>query len=239
MAGVYKHIRKDTNKPFYFGIFENQYRPYEKSRRNDIWDKIVAKTDYEVQIIKEGLTWEEACQMERDLIKEYGRIDKGTGILANLTDGGDGTVGLVRTEEHCDKISKALKGRKLSQDSKDKVSQTLKEYFKSNENPWKGKKHSEETKQKLSNSHKGKPANPNSISAMVKANKGKKRSPETIEKLRLAASKRPPMSEETKQKISKSVTKVQTGRPCSEETKLKISESLKGHVKYEKGKRYS
>jgi|688.fasta_scaffold291475_4 hypothetical protein len=137
------------------------------------------------------------------------------------------------------KISEALKGRELSQESKDKVSQTLKEYFKNNENPFKGKKHSDETKQKLSNSRKGKPANPKSINAMVTANKGKKRSPETIEKLRIAALNRAPMSEETKQKISKSVTKVQTGRLCSEETKLKISQSLKGHVKYEKGKRYS
>jgi hypothetical protein len=47
------------------------------------------------------------------------------------------------------------------------------------------------------------------------------------------------MSDETKRKISESVTKIQTGRPCSEETKLKISKTLTGHVKYEKGKKYS
>jgi hypothetical protein len=144
MAGVYKHIRKDKNEPFYFGIFKNQYRPYEKSRRNDIWDKIVAKTEYEVQIIKEGLTWEEACQMEKDLINEYGRIDKGTGILANLTDGGDGAVGLIRTEEHCKKISESLTGRQLSEEHKKNTSEGRK-----------GIKDSKETKIKKSIAKKG------------------------------------------------------------------------------------
>ena len=118
MAGVYEHIRLDKNEPFYYGIFEHKYRPFEKTRRNNLWDKIVTKTNYKINIIKEGLTWEEACQMERDLIKQYGRIDKGTGILTNLTDGGDGTVGLIRTEEHRNKISKSLTGLIRSEESK-------------------------------------------------------------------------------------------------------------------------
>jgi hypothetical protein len=148
MAGVYEHIRLDKNEPFYYGIFEDKYRPFERTRRNNLWNKIVAKTPYEVKILKEGLTWEEACQMERDLIKKYGRIDQGTGILTNLTDGGDGTVGLTRTEEHCNKISKSLTGLIRSEESK------LKQSFSR-----KGTNDTEETRVKKSNAKKGKKPN--------------------------------------------------------------------------------
>jgi hypothetical protein len=133
------------------------------------------------------------------------------------------------------KISEALKGRELSQESKDKVSQTLKEYFKNNENPFKGKKHSDETKQKLSNSRKGKSVSPKTIEALIKSNLGKKRSDETRKLLSDKAKQRPPMSQEVKDKISKSVTEVQTGRPCKEETKLKISQKLMGHKSFRTG----
>jgi hypothetical protein len=199
MAGVYTHIRKDKNKPFYHGIFEDPYRPFEKSRRNSIWDKIVSKTEYEVIILAENLTWEEACQMERELIRRDGRIDMGNGCLANMTDGGDGAVGLIRTEEHSRKISESQKGRTASED----------------------------TRKKLSEAKKGQLGNPKSIEAMRQATLGKKRSQETKDKMSLAAKNRKPMSQEVKDKISKSVTAVQTGRPCKEETKLKISQTLK------------
>ena len=160
MAGLYKHIRLDKNEPFYIGIFEDKRRPFEKSRRNNLWDKIVAKTNYKVEIIEEGLTWEEVCQMEKDLIKKYGRIDKGTGILTNLTDGGDGAVGLIRSEEHCNKISESLTGRKLTEEHKKNTSEGRM-----------GIKDSQETKSKKSLIKKGKKPN----------NFGKKRSASAIE----------------------------------------------------------
>jgi hypothetical protein len=160
MAGVYIHIRKDKNEPFYVGIYENKYRPFEKTRRNDIWDKIVSKTEFDIKIIREGLTWDEACQMERDLIKQYGRINLNTGILANLTDGGDGAVGLIRTEEHCNKISESLTGKIRTEESKSKQGKSRT-----------GLKDSDETKLKKSLAKKGKRPN----------NFGKNRSQSAIE----------------------------------------------------------
>jgi hypothetical protein len=232
MAGVYTHIRKDKNEPFYHGIFEDPYRPFEKSRRNSIWDKIVSKTEYEVVILKENLTWEDACQMEKELIQRDGRIDLGTGCLANMTDGGDGAVGLIRTEEHSRKISESQKGKIVSEETKSKVSEGLKKYFQDNPGIQKGRTVSEDTRKKLSKAKKGQPANPKSIEAMRQATLGKKRSQETKDRMSLAAKNRKPMSQEVKDKISKSVTAVQTGRPCKEETKLKISQTLKRIKKF-------
>ena len=53
---------------------------------------------------------DEAFMAEKFLISFYGRRDLGTGCLRNLTEGGEGLAGLVRTEDHSRKISEAKKG---------------------------------------------------------------------------------------------------------------------------------
>ena len=52
------------------------------------------------------LTEEEAFENEKLCIAKYGRINNGTGCLANLTDGGEGAVGIIKTlsEEHKEKL---------------------------------------------------------------------------------------------------------------------------------------
>jgi len=103
MAYVYRHIRLDKNEPFYIGIATHLKRAYDKkSRKNKIWQVIVAKSDYRIEILFDDLTREEALEKEKELILLYGRITKGTGCLANMDDGGGGhhkTV-YVRTESH-------------------------------------------------------------------------------------------------------------------------------------------
>ena len=53
MAYVYRHIRLDKNEPFYIGIGSDMTnkRANEKARRSKFWKKIVAKTDYEIEIL--------------------------------------------------------------------------------------------------------------------------------------------------------------------------------------------
>jgi hypothetical protein len=49
-------------------------------------------------VIKENILFKESCQLERFLIKYIGRYDLRKGPLTNLTDGGEGSEGLIRTE---------------------------------------------------------------------------------------------------------------------------------------------
>lgn len=118
MAYVYRHIRLDKNEPFYIGIGSDAkyHRAGEKTRRNDLWKKIVNKTKYEIEILIDDITYEEAKIKEVEFIKIYGRIIDGTGILSNLTLGGEGAKGHIVSKETAKKISDAQKGRKLSKE---------------------------------------------------------------------------------------------------------------------------
>lgn len=123
MAYLYRHIRLDKNEPFYIGIGSDfiYKRANSKNGRNIIWNRIVSKSDYEVEIIMDNLTWEEACEKEKEFIKLYGRIDN-KGILCNLTDGGEGSIGVVVSESSRLKKSIKLKNIPLSEEHKKKIS---------------------------------------------------------------------------------------------------------------------
>jgi hypothetical protein len=118
VAYVYRHIRLDKNVPFYIGIgSDNLYkRAYIKSRSKH-WKSITKKTKYEVEIVLDNLSWEEACEKEKEFIKLYGRTDKNEGTLVNKTDGGEGSLGAIRNlsqeveEERRKKIAQANVGR--------------------------------------------------------------------------------------------------------------------------------
>jgi hypothetical protein len=152
MAYLYRHIRLDKNEPFYIGIgSDNNYkRAFCKFRNNRIWNSIINKTDYEIEIILDNLSWEEACIKEKEFISLYGRKDIKTGILSNLTDGGEGTYGHILNEETRKIISLKLKGKKLKPETCIKMSNSKMGNIPSN----KGIKMSEEQKQKISLSNK-------------------------------------------------------------------------------------
>ncbi len=104
----YYHKRLDTNEIFYVGIGEPT-RPYENESRNPHWHHIVDKVGYEILIIKENVTWDEACEWEKSEIKKIGRRDLGLGPLVNMTDGGEGTQGVIITDERRNNISNSTK----------------------------------------------------------------------------------------------------------------------------------
>lgn len=114
---VYRHVRHDTNMPFYIGKGTTElrgiseecvyYRAFSRRIRNRIWKFIVAKTSFDVDIIYVCDSPEIALEKEKEFIAMYGRIDKGTGTLCNLTDGGDGVK--VHEEAFYESVKTRLK----------------------------------------------------------------------------------------------------------------------------------
>ena len=143
MACLYRHIRKDIEMPFYIGIGLNTKRAYSKTHRNAHWNSIVSKTDYEVEVLFDGIDYEYAKIKEKEFISLYKRKQDG-GLLCNLTLGGDGVLGIIHTDEAKKKMGAPNKGKTISEWHKQRTSEFHK-----------GKKISEETKKKMSESALG------------------------------------------------------------------------------------
>lgn len=154
-------------------------------------------------------TEEWAHFMEMEFIDFYGRLNDGTGILENWTDGGEGISGFKHSEESKRKIRETKKNQ--SEETKRKLREAKI-----------GKPRSEETKRKISESQKGKKMSEESRRKMSEAQRGKTCTKETKRKISEAAKKRK-QTDETKRKISQS----KKGMAHSEQTKQKISESLR------------
>lgn len=158
MYYLYRHIRLDKNEPFYIGIgtiqiigdkYSYYSRSKEKSNRNIIWNRIVAKTKYRIDIILESKDYNFIKQKEIEFIKLYGRIDLKTGILANLTDGGEGCLNI--SSESLLRRNQKLTGKKRSEEFKKKLSEDRR----GEKNPCFGRIFSEEEKINVSKRMKG------------------------------------------------------------------------------------
>jgi hypothetical protein len=207
MAYVYKHFRKDTNEVFYIGIGKTKRRVNSSGCRNQHWKNIVNKVGFYYEIVEDNLSWQQACEVERQLIKEYGRRDLGTGSLVNMTDGGDGNYNF--SEEVLEKIRNASKNRVVSDETRLKLSKLNKGKIVSDEtkSKLKGRIVSKETRDKLSKankkcvppSRKGVKLSEETKKLLSEKNKGRKLSEETCKKIAFASANR---SDEAKQNKS-------------------------------------
>jgi hypothetical protein len=89
---VYQYLRKDLT-PYYIG----KGTGYRMNSNNRVIMK--PKNKELIQVVAHKMYEHEAFLLERKLIKLYGRKDNGTGILRNLTDGGEGASGSINSYE--------------------------------------------------------------------------------------------------------------------------------------------
>ena len=141
---TYAYLREDRT-PYYIGKGKGR-RLYKKGKGE------VGKPTDKSRIIylKQNITEDEAIKHEIYMIAVFGRIDLGTGILRNKTNGGDGTSGYKHTEEYVTQ----LKLRKCSEITRQKISKANK--GKPSPKGMLNKNHSKETKRKISMGHIGK-----------------------------------------------------------------------------------
>jgi len=130
---VYMYLREDGT-PYYVGKGKGD-RAYNSFRR------IKAPPRDRIIFALKNLTERQAFDNEREFIKWYGRKDNNTGILRNLTDGGEGASGYIPSEEVRRRQSEIQKSRgyKASEETRKLISEKNK-----------GKKLTEEHKKKLS-----------------------------------------------------------------------------------------
>ena len=149
---VYLHLRKSDGTPFYVGKGRRR-RAYVFAGRNKYWNRVKEKHGCAVKILFNNLTEDLAFELEKEIIST---LRKDGYSLCNLTDGGEGSSGIIVSEETRKKIGKIHKGRKKTPESIAKQAESRKGLKPSKETLIKmrevqlGKKHSDETKQKMS-----------------------------------------------------------------------------------------
>lgn len=112
---LYRHIREDSNLPFYIGIgsinhkgstLQTKFRRAFSKKRNQFWHNIVSKTSYHTEIIFFCNDLSSLFSKEIEFIKLYGRKCLNEGSLCNISEGGNSPNGCKRTPEYCQKLSK-------------------------------------------------------------------------------------------------------------------------------------
>jgi len=152
---TYAYLREDGT-PYYIG--KGCGKRIYSTNRNGLKPP---KDKSKIIFLKQNLTEEEAFKHEKYMIAVFGRIDIGTGILRNLTDGGEGASGVIVGKERRKKVSKALQGKIVSKETRRRMSEAQKgknhpHYGKRGENSHNyGRVASEETKRKMSEANGG------------------------------------------------------------------------------------
>lgn len=178
---VYLFLRAVADKygaagtPIYVGKGSG-YRAYSESNRPVRRPKDRSL----IVIVKAYMTEEEAYALEIELIRLYGRIDIGTGCLANLKEGGNHASPSPSTRR---KLSEATRAHGIPDEQRARMlsgslaaGQTLR-YRENMSRVLKGRRLSEETKQKISSAQRGRSMSEDHFRHMVDAKRAKNPNP--------------------------------------------------------------
>jgi hypothetical protein len=165
-------------EPFYVGKGKGKRKTNTLSEKKNLFKKRVIEKikifGYKpIRIlVRENLSEYESFQLEKELIKLIGRIDIKTGCLCNFTDGGEGSSGIIQSEETKKKRKNSLsqfrsyfkteafslKMKEVQKDWKlnplyDEYLKNLSENYKGSGNPMFGKTSSDKQKESVKQAH--------------------------------------------------------------------------------------
>jgi hypothetical protein len=124
---IYAYIRKSDLTPYYIGKGKGD-RAWNSKSHTKSNNARTPKDKRYIVIMEDNLSEVGALALERFYIKWYGRLDKGTGILRNLTDGGDGASGYVFSKEQLHKRGKAISLSKIGKPKSKKALDSVRKY---------------------------------------------------------------------------------------------------------------
>jgi len=195
-------------------------------------------------ILLENLSKEMACECEKYLIAKFQTTNSKYGY--NLVNGGEGVDGYKHTEETRLLLHQKLAGRKLSDEHKQKISKALM----GRPNTWqKGVPVSEESKQKMSEALKGHATSEETRKKISIANTGHNPNTDTRKKMsenncmhrpeirkKVSETLKLTQEERTRKRLHTMKERYPDGIKQSEESNRKRSEALKGKPKSEETK---
>lgn len=161
---VYAYLR-ENGTPYYIGKGkDNRAWINHRTLRNGSWTGIQTPPDRRIVIMEANLLEIGSLALERRYIAWYGRLDTTlSGLLRNLTDGGDGICGAIQSGDTIEKRRASRKANKRP-------------------NPLKGTKQSPEVIEKKRQAMLGQKHTPERNANRSAALKGRKLSPEHIAK---------------------------------------------------------
>jgi len=218
---VYIYFEPDTLEPFYVGKGRGRrarshlktcFNPRDLNYNNPFYRTLRKRLQNQkipaVVIVANRLTNDEAVSTEQDFIRLLGRRDRHAGPLWNLTDGGEGPIGRVISEETRRRIGLAKRGRRLSLEQRAHL-RTVNL----------GRTASEETKKRMSVAQLGR-----KMSESVRQRQLGRICTEATRRRIRQAHLGHPVSEESRQKMRAA----KLGRKASEDVRKRMSNAFKG-----------
>jgi hypothetical protein len=138
---TYLWLREDGT-PYYVGKGKDD-RAYTSDGRR------VHKPSSERILVQEFPSEADAFAAEKFLISYYGRLDLGTGCLRNLTAGGEGTSGIIRSQEFRKRVGDRNRATMWSEERRKKQGISQRKRFALRGHPKKGVHLSESAKQDI------------------------------------------------------------------------------------------
>ncbi|MEM4260486.1 MAG: GIY-YIG nuclease family protein [Candidatus Woesearchaeota archaeon] len=186
------YIGKGKEDRMYHHLFESNLKGEKnKHKSNKIKKLLNQNIKPHIELLLQNVSEQEALDFEIFMIAKWGRADLNLGPLTNMTSGGEGSSGMIFSEEYRKKLSEGTKRAHAAGKLKSNIDafknslrgkKQTQEHIKKRADARRGRSLNEETRRKISEAHKKIRCTNEWKQIASLAQKGKKHSREHIEK---------------------------------------------------------